>query len=534
MVCSAACALAWHAAAMAAGKKQSTFESIIEDVVVQPGKSIAKAAKSAIGDVEKTAGQSKKKREKKAVKSRRDGGGDDGDAAPAKEQEAGQSLDEARKDAAENDADKKPRRKGRSGKSADKQDIEETTNDRRHRKDRSTGKADRERDRKVADDDKALEVKEPAKSGEPLPKAADTAKTAITPTWPKTVDQAKAEAEAAAKPPEKWSDEEITAGKEKCAAILKRIDAVAVYEPPLREGICGTPAPIQLISIGKNPEVAISPPATMTCELAEGLSTWLKNDLQPLARKHLGAEIIRIENMSGYACRHAYGRVGNKLSEHGVANALDIGGFVTSSAKSANLLKDWGTPQREILARIAAEKAAAEKAAAAREAADEAARLAQADKDSKPGKKADAGSDTKAGAPGGGSARHRVEDGVSKVTLTLPGGKKPPDALASKDTNHLGGPKLRAVMRTGKDTETVITLTAAKPSKFASKDTDADKAGIPIPGSEKRGPKSDFLRQAHAAACRIFGTTLGPEANAAHRNHFHVDMAPRKRTKICD
>jgi hypothetical protein len=48
------------------------------------------------------------------------------------------------------------------------------------------------------------------------------------------------------------------------------------------------------------------------------------------------------------------------------------------------------------------------------------------------------------------------------------------------------------------------------------------------------GPQARFLREAHAAACRIFGTTLGPEANEAHRNHFHVDMAERKVKKICD
>jgi len=47
-------------------------------------------------------------------------------------------------------------------------------------------------------------------------------------------------------------------------------------------------------------------------------------------------------------------------------------------------------------------------------------------------------------------------------------------------------------------------------------------------------PVCIFLHEAHAAACRIFGTTLGPEANADHRNHFHVDMAPRTVTKICD
>ena len=34
-----------------------------------------------------------------------------------------------------------------------------------------------------------------------------------------------------------------------------------------------------------------------------------------------------------------------------------------------------------------------------------------------------------------------------------------------------------------------------------------------------------FLRDVHAGACRDFTTVLGPEANAFHRDHFHVDLA---------
>ena len=33
-----------------------------------------------------------------------------------------------------------------------------------------------------------------------------------------------------------------------------------------------------------------------------------------------------------------------------------------------------------------------------------------------------------------------------------------------------------------------------------------------------------FLRAAHQAGCRRFGVTLGPDADAYHRNHFHFDM----------
>lgn len=35
-----------------------------------------------------------------------------------------------------------------------------------------------------------------------------------------------------------------------------------------------------------------------------------------------------------------------------------------------------------------------------------------------------------------------------------------------------------------------------------------------------------FLRDARQEACRVFNTTLSPDYNAAHRDHFHVDMGP--------
>lgn len=35
-----------------------------------------------------------------------------------------------------------------------------------------------------------------------------------------------------------------------------------------------------------------------------------------------------------------------------------------------------------------------------------------------------------------------------------------------------------------------------------------------------------FLRRVHENACRSFDTTLGPDYNALHRTHFHVDMGP--------
>ncbi|WP_322981626.1 extensin family protein [Pseudomonas sp. C11] len=39
-----------------------------------------------------------------------------------------------------------------------------------------------------------------------------------------------------------------------------------------------------------------------------------------------------------------------------------------------------------------------------------------------------------------------------------------------------------------------------------------------------QGDKARFLRLVQEAACDSFNVTLGPQYNAAHRDHFHVDM----------
>lgn len=44
------------------------------------------------------------------------------------------------------------------------------------------------------------------------------------------------------------------------------------------------------------------------------------------------------------------------------------------------------------------------------------------------------------------------------------------------------------------------------------------------------GDKAMFLREVRQAACEHFSTVLGQEYNAAHRDHFHVDMG---RWQVC-
>ena len=54
----------------------------------------------------------------------------------------------------------------------------------------------------------------------------------------------------------------------------------------------------------------------------------------------------------------------------------------------------------------------------------------------------------------------------------------------------------------------------------------ADGRRIMLDGGWKGDRASqDFLRALHSSACRRFGTVLSPDYNAAHYNHFHMDMS---------
>jgi hypothetical protein len=298
-----------------------------------------------------------------------------------------------------------------------------------------------------------------------------------------------------------WSPEEVEQALARCAALLNGLDAVTVAGPPLREGTeCGTPAPMKLMSVGRNPQIALVPPPTVTCDMVATLARWLERDVQPLARKHLGAAIARVETMSSYSCRNAYGRTHGKVSEHGKADAVDIGAFVTARGQAALILADWGPTARQIAAEAAGAGGAARDAKAPIDANSKPARIQPAD-----GGLAQQGRGAPVQRPATAAGLMPLDPkpwpiGIPGITLDVTrGGTTAGFGLTSP--SRLGGPKPQP---------------AEDPTLLAD-------------------GKTDFLRAAHRSACKVFNTVLGPEANNAHLNHFHLDMAERIRnTKICE
>ncbi len=287
--------------------------------------------------------------------------------------------------------------------------------------------------------------------------------------------------------PDRWSPAAIAEAKAHCAAVLKRLDVTVVPEEPIKHGTCGAAAPVQLVRLGKNPGVEISPPAVVTCDMVTQLDKWLRSDVQPLARKLLGAPVVKIETMSSYSCRNAYGRAKTNLSEHGRANALDIGGFVTANAETTKVLASWGPTERELKAQALAAAESAQKKAAAEKAAAELAAAQQA-----PQQPAEAGV-TNAGWTGMIATQLKGMIGTPVVASPAPANQEKTVVGFSR----LGGPN------TGE-------------------------------AADSQSRSTQFLRQIHAAACKYFGTVLGPEANDAHKNHLHLDMAERQRSNFCE
>lgn len=302
-----------------------------------------------------------------------------------------------------------------------------------------------------------------------------------------------------------WTESEIATARARCNAIIARYDATAIAMEPIREGDCGSPHPVQLTRIGA---VNMSQPAIVNCEVIAALGDWLKVDVQPAAKQLLGVRVTGIEVLSSYSCRNAYGRKRSRMSEHGRANAIDIKSFHFDKQQIVDLVADWGMTERDIKARIAAAEAAAKAQAAAKAKAEaEAQALAQARQRSRTqgGAVADTGTNDR---------RHGLTpsaDGLSALRGMVPEIAKPDDdrgssSLSLGQPSRLGGPKAKTEAQ------------AKAPAPAATQQV------MPPPAHNAR---QLFLRGIHAAACRRFGTVLGPEANEAHRNHFHLDMADR-------
>jgi hypothetical protein len=140
------------------------------------------------------------------------------------------------------------------------------------------------------------------------------------------------------RPPEAPTAGEPDKATRQCLAGL-RDDAVGFRALPDRhfDNGCSALGAVQLLEIG----TPVSNLGAMTCPVARAFAGWVREAVQPAARSWLGSPVVRVESLGTYSCRPVNGQAGARLSEHGRANAVDVGAFVLADGRRVSVLSGW-------------------------------------------------------------------------------------------------------------------------------------------------------------------------------------------------
>lgn len=104
---------------------------------------------------------------------------------------------------------------------------------------------------------------------------------------------------------------------------------------------CGVSEPVRVTSISG---IRLSQPATIDCETAIALKTWVEQAMRPAFG---GREVVELRIAAHYICRPRNNVKGNKVSEHGRGKAIDIAGFIFSDGKEWSVARDYNKQIRK-------------------------------------------------------------------------------------------------------------------------------------------------------------------------------------------
>ncbi len=127
---------------------------------------------------------------------------------------------------------------------------------------------------------------------------------------------------------------------EACHAALEQADVgFSILPERQAEGGCGWETAVRVTEAAA--PYSAPQPITSRCAVAAGLHMWETQVLIPAAEEHFGTGIAEIIHYGTYACRPVYNRQGARLSEHALANAIDIAGFRLENGRTVTVLAGW-------------------------------------------------------------------------------------------------------------------------------------------------------------------------------------------------
>jgi hypothetical protein len=131
-----------------------------------------------------------------------------------------------------------------------------------------------------------------------------------------------------------------------CVRRLKEQGVALERLPPIALGPCGARDVFRLAALPDG--VAVAPPITVTCAMADSLAGWSK-DVVDAADHELHRRVSALATGTNYECRGQNHVATAKLSEHAFANALDLAGFRFATGAAVTVT---GTPPDEASARF--------------------------------------------------------------------------------------------------------------------------------------------------------------------------------------
>jgi hypothetical protein len=133
------------------------------------------------------------------------------------------------------------------------------------------------------------------------------------------------------------------------SACQLRLAKIATFQPLpviIGAGECGATDAVLMdnVILPDQTKVAIAPPATMRCPMAEEIADWVRDDVVPSLKDQPPPR--RLDNYASYDCRGRNNIRAAQLSEHGRADALDVRDFKLADGRELNLTdvnvdKDW-------------------------------------------------------------------------------------------------------------------------------------------------------------------------------------------------
>ena len=129
-----------------------------------------------------------------------------------------------------------------------------------------------------------------------------------------------------------------TATPSSCQSQLADFAVFRPLPPITGPGKCMAPDVVKLdaVLLPDKRRVVFSPPATLRCAMAETVAEWITKDVA-LIIGSVGTSLNSVEILESFGCRPRNGVSGAQISEHGYANALDVGSFKLTNGEVVEL-----------------------------------------------------------------------------------------------------------------------------------------------------------------------------------------------------